>query len=346
MKFCIVGAGAIGGLLGAHLARAGFTVTLIARGEHLEKIARNGLTLIQDGNEIVINNITATDNITAAGEHDVVLLAVKAHQIGAVVDALPALFGRDTVLVTLQNGIPWWYFQNLPASYKSVPAQFADRHIEAADPAGKLAAAIDPRRLLGCVAYPAAVIDAPGVIRHIEGDRFPLGELDGALSARAEKVSKAFIKAGFKSPVLTDIRAEIWLKVSGNLAFNPISAMTHATLQAICRFAPTRALAAEMMCEARAVGEKVGAHFRVDIDRRIDGAERVGEHKTSMLQDVESGKPLEIDAVLGAVVELADATETPAPILRAMFACVGLLHHRIENEHIAVKEFSLNPKSS
>ena len=331
MKFCVVGAGAIGGFLGGHLARAGFDVTLIARGEHLKAIARDGLTLISRDDKFTVTNAAATDDITSVGKVDVVLLALKAHQIGAVLDDLPTLFAPDTVLVTLQNGIPWWYFQQLPAS-NTAAAQYADRHIEATDPDGKLAAAIDPRRLLGCVAYPATVIDAPGVIRHVENNRFPLGELDGSISARAQKVADAFIQAGFKSPVVDDIRSEIWLKVSGNAVFNPLSAMTHSTLEAICRFAPTRALAVEMMTETRAIGEKVGAHFRVDIARRIDGAEKVGKHKTSMLQDVEAGKPLEVDAMLGAVVELADITDTPAPILRAVHACIALLNHRIEHD--------------
>ncbi len=322
MKVCVVGAGAIGGFLGARLAHAGQAVSLVARGAHLAAIRADGLRLIQDGEETVARNVVATDDINTLGAQDVVLLALKSHQIAAVAESLSALFGDDTVMVTLQNGIPWWYFYRLDG-------QYADRTVQAVDPGGALARAIDPARILGCIAYPAAVVAAPGVIRHVEGVRFPVGEPDGSDSARANRVARMFIEAGFKSPVLPDIRSEIWLKLWGNLSFNPLSALTHGTMEGICRFPLTRQLAATMMSEAQIIAEKLGASFRVTLKRRIEGAEKVGNHKTSMLQDVEAGKPLEIDGMLGAVLELAEMTDTDTPALRSIYACVSLLNDTI-----------------
>ena len=299
MKVCVVGAGAIGGYMAVRMARAGHDVSVIARGPHLAAIRANGMKLIEDGGESVTDDLTATDRIRDLGPHDVVFLALKAHQIAPVVDDLPALMGAETCLVTLQNGIPWWYFQKLDGPH-------AGRVVETVDPGGVLFNAIDPDRIIGCIAYPAAAIAEPGVIEHIEGTRFPVGELDGSESARVRRVSDLLTESGFKARVLTDIRSEIWLKLWGNLTFNPISALTHSTLVDICRFPLTRSLAAAMMTEAQAVGERLGAGFRVSMERRIAGAESVGRHKTSMLQDVEVGKPLEIDGMLGAVVELAE----------------------------------------
>ena len=330
MKICVVGAGAIGGLMAVRLSQSGHQVSVIARGPHLAAIRRNGLQLIQDGEASCVENLIATDEIAELNHQDVVLLALKAHQIAAVVDKLPCLIGPDTVMVTLQNGIPWWYFQKLSGKHEN-------RFVETVDPGGILARAINPDCLLGCIAYPAAVIHEPGVIRHVEGVRFPIGELDGAVSQRAQRVSQAFVEAGFKSPVLEDIRSEIWLKLWGNLTFNPISAMTHSTLEAICQFPLTRELAATMMREAKAVAEQLGAHFRVSLERRIEGAEKVGKHKTSMLQDVEAGKSLEIDGMLGAVIELAEVTETDIPTLRAIYACVCLLNNTISTEKLFIK---------
>ena len=198
------------------------------------------------------------------------------------------------------------------------------------DPNGKLFESIDPDRLLGCIAYPAAEIVQPGVIKHIEGMRFPVGELDNSESERAHAISALLQKAGFKSPVLTDIRSEIWLKAWGNLTFNPVSALTHATLVDICQFAPTRELAANMMREAQDIAHKLGASFRVPLEKRIDGAEKVGKHKTSMLQDVEHGKPMEIEPLIGAVVELGRLTETPTPHIDAVYACVKLLDKTVQ----------------
>ena len=330
MKICVVGAGAIGGCLAVRLARAGHDVSAIARGPHLAAIQAKGLKLVEDEQELIADNLTATDRIRDLGAQDVVLLALKAHQVGPVAGDLPALFGPDTVMVTLQNGIPWWYFQKLGGPY-------ADRVVETVDPGGVLFKSIDPERILGCIAYPAAAIAEPGVIRLIEGNRFPIGELDGSNSERAQKVFTAFTEAGFKSRVLDDVRSEIWLKLWGNMTFNPISALTHSTLVDICQFPLTRALAATMMTEAQTIGERLGAQFRVPMERRISGAESVGKHKTSMLQDVEAGKPLEIDGMLGVVVELAEVTGVEVPTLRALHACVSLLDKTIREEGIRVK---------
>ena len=329
MKICVVGAGAIGGYLAVRLAHAGHEVSAIARGPHLAAIRANGLKLVEAEQELVAD-LEATDRIADLGAQDVVLLALKAHQITVVVDDLPALFGPDTVLVTLQNGIPWWYFQKLGGPY-------GDRVVETVDPGGVLFNAIDPDRLIGCIGYPAATIAEPGVVRHVEGNKFPVGELDGSDSERVRLVSGLFEQAGFKSRVLDDIRSEIWLKLWGNLTFNPISALTHSTLVDICQFSLTRTLAATMMTEAQAVGERLGAGFRVPMERRIAGAEGVGKHKTSMLQDVEAGKPLEIDGMLGVVVELAEMTGVEVPTLRALYGCVSLLNKTIQDEGVRIK---------
>ncbi len=329
MKICVVGAGAIGGFMAVRLAGAGHDVSVIARGPHLAAIRARGMRLVEADQEIVASDLTATDRIRDLRPQDVVLLALKAHQISAVVHDLPALFGPDTVLVTLQNGIPWWYFQKLDG-------EFADRVVETVDQGGVLFNSVDPDRVIGCIAYPAATVAEPGVIRHIEGNRFPVGELDGSSSERVTRVSETLIGAGFKSRILDDIRSEIWLKLWGNLTFNPISALTHATLVDICQFPLTRALAAARMTEAQAIGERLGAGFRVPMERRITGAESVGKHKTSMLQDVEAGKPLEIDGMLGVVVELAEMTGVEVPTLRALYACASLLNKTIQDEDIRI----------
>ena len=330
MKVCVVGAGAIGGYMAVRIAQAGHDVSVIARGPHLAAIRAHGLKLIEADQELVATNLTATDNIRELGPQDVVLLALKAHQIEAVVEDLSVLLGPKTVLVTLQNGIPWWYFQKLDSP-------FSGRIVKTVDPMGVLFNNIDPERLIGCIAYPAATIAEPGVVQHVEGNRFPIGELDGSESERVNQLSGLFTEAGFKSRVLTDIRSEIWLKLWGNLTFNPISAVTHATLVDICQFPLTRALAAAMMTEAQTIGERLGAGFRVPMERRIAGAESVGKHKTSMLQDVEVGKPLEIDGMLGVVVELAEITEVDVPTLRALYACVSLLNKTIQDEQVYIK---------
>jgi 2-dehydropantoate 2-reductase len=319
MKICIVGAGAIGGYLGVRLANSGHEITLIARGAHLDAIRRNGLKLVrEDGTEETATNVRALQNIREAGTHDVVLLALKAHQVAGVVADMRALYRPDTVVVALQNGIPWWYFQKHGG-------EFEGRRIESVDPSGAISAHIEVDRLIGCVVYPAAEIAQPGVIRHIEGNRFSLGELDGSETPRVKKLSETLTQAGFKAPVTSNLRAEIWLKLWGNLSFNPISAVTHATLVDICRFPPTRALAAAMMTEAQAIASKLGIQCRVSLEKRIAGAEAVGAHKTSMLQDIEAGRPIELEALVGAVIELGKLTRTPTPNIEAVYACTALL---------------------
>ncbi len=328
MKICVVGAGAIGGMLAACLARSGQEVSVIARGPHLAAIRDKGLTYI-GGEESFSVSVTATDDLGEIRDQDAVLLGVKAHQIEPIAADLTGMLNDDGVIVTLQNGIPWWYFQKLPGPYEN-------SIVHTVDPNGTIAGAIDPDRIIGCIAYPAATIDAPGVIRLIEGNRFPLGELDGAKSERVATLSRAFIDAGFKTPVLTDIRSEIWLKLWGNLTFNPISALTHSTLVDICQFEGSRELAAQMMREAQAIGEKLGARFRVSLDKRIAGAEGVGKHKTSMLQDLEVGKALEIDGMLGVVIELGRLTEVPTPTLDTVYALVSLLDKTVQEEGLRV----------
>jgi 2-dehydropantoate 2-reductase len=325
MKICVVGAGAIGGMMAARLAQAGHEMSVIARGAHLDAIRANGLKYIEGDEEVVITDLVATAEMSEITGQDLVLLGVKAHQIEPIADKLMPMLSDDGVILTLQNGIPWWYFQKLGGEYQ-------DRVVKTVDPEGKIAAAIDPQRVIGCIAFPAATIEAPGVIRHIEGHRYPVGELDGSESERVKAISEAFVAAGFKSFVLPDIRSEIWLKLWGNLTFNPISALTHSTLVDICQFPQTRALAAQMMSEAQQIAEKLGASFRVTIERRIEGAENVGKHKTSMLQDLEAGKLLEIDGMLGVVVELGEMTATPTPAIDTVFALVSLLDQTVQ-EH-------------
>jgi 2-dehydropantoate 2-reductase len=331
MRIGVIGAGSIGGHLAVLLANAGHEVTVIARGAHLEAIRRNGLRVVfSDGSEKVARQIAATSVIGDAGVQDVVVLGVKAHQVEAVVDELPAMFDDATVLLPMQNGVPWWYFQRSGSRYEG-------HCVRSVDPRARLMTAIDPRRIIGAVVYPAATIAAPGVIRHIEGDRYPLGELDGTTTERITRISQALVDAGLKAPILPNIRNEIWLKLWGNLTFNPISALAHATLVDICRFPESRELAAGMMAEAQAIAAALGITFRVSIEQRINGAERVGKHKTSMLQDVEAGREPEIDALVGAVIELGRLTGTPTPHIDAVHALVKLLAHTMATERVGVR---------
>ena len=331
MRIAIIGAGAIGGYVGVKLALAGEQVSFIARGANLEAIRRHGMKLImQDGSEHVAREVVATNDYAAAGVQDLVVLAMKAHQLEAVVDDLPKLIGPDTLIVTMQNGVPFWYFHEHGGALAGTP-------LKSVDPSGRIAAAIPAKQVIGCVVYPASELVAPGVVRHIEGDRFPVGELDGSASARVQRVADCLVKAGFKSPVLDNIRAEIWLKLWGNLTFNPISALAHATLVDICQYPPTHALAAAMMTEAQAVANKLGITFRVSIDKRIAGAEKIGKHKTSMLQDIEAGRAPEIDALVGSVVELGRLTGTPTPHIDAAYALVKLLAKTMDEEQGLVR---------
>ena len=331
MKIAVIGAGAIGGLVGAKLALAGEDVTFIVRGANLDAISRNGIKLVSaEGEEQVARNVKATDRYDEAGPQDIVVLAMKAHQVEAVASDVPKLFGPDTVVVTMQNGIPYWYFHKHGGALEGTP-------VRSVDPSGTLAAKIPAQRVIGCVVYPASELIAPGVVRHIEGDRFPVGELDGSVSERVNRVSACFTGAGFKAPVLDNIRAEIWLKLWGNLTFNPISSLSHSTLVDICQYPPSRELAAAMMREAQAVAHKLGIEFRVTLEKRIAGAEKVGKHKTSMLQDVEAGRAPEIDALVGAVVELARLTETPTPHIDTVYSLVKLLARTMEDQRGRVK---------
>ena len=327
MKFAVVGAGAIGGYLGVKLALAGETVTFVARGNNLAAIRAGGMKLIlEDGTEQLAKDVRAVERTAEAGPQDVILLAVKAHQVAAVASQLEALCHPDTAIVTMQNGIPWWYFHKHGGELEGRP-------VTSADPDGSIARHIDPRRIIGSVVYPAAELVQPGVVRVIEGNRFTLGEPDGTTTPRVQAIADSFIRAGLKAPIISDIRSEIWLKLWGNLSFNPISALTHATLVDICQFPATRSLAAAMMTEAQAIAEKLGVTFRVSLEKRIAGAERVGAHKTSMLQDVEHGKPIEIEALVGSVAELGRMTNTPTPHIDAVYACASLLAKTLETQH-------------
>jgi 2-dehydropantoate 2-reductase len=331
MKFCVVGAGSIGGYVGVKLATAGEDVTLVARGANLEAIRARGMRLtMADGTEYIAPGVKATASLAEAGPQDVVILAMKAHQVAPVAKDLHHLLHAETVIVPMQNGIPWWYFQRHGGPFEG-------RRVESVDPDGAIMDAIDPARIIGCVVYPACELAAPGVVRHIEGDRFPLGELDGTESARVARLAEAFARAGLKAPVLTAIRAEIWLKLWGNLTFNPISALTHSTLVDICRFPPTRELAAAMMREAEQVANKLGVGFRVTLEKRIAGAEKVGKHKTSMLQDVEAGRDPEIDALVGAVIELGCLTGVPTPHIDTAYALVKLLGRTMQEERVLIR---------
>jgi len=324
MKITVIGAGAIGGFVGARLALAGEEVTFVVRGLNLKAIRAQGMTLVMnDGSEHVASDVQATNDYDAVGPQDVVILAMKAHQVEAVANEVPKLFSPDTIVVPMQNGIPYWYFHEHAGDYQG-------HRIDSVDPTGLIGAMIPAARVVGCVVYPASELIAPGVVQHIEGDRFPVGEPNGAASARVLSISECFIRAGFKAPVLDNIRAEIWLKLWGNLAFNPISALSRATLADICQYPLSRALAAAMMAEAQTIANKLGITLRMPLEKRITGAEKVGHHKTSMLQDVEARRPLEVDALLGSVVELGRLTTTPTPHLDTVYALTKLLAKKLQ----------------
>jgi len=319
MKIAIVGVGAIGGYVGIRLALAGEQVTFIARGANLEALRTRGIRLQNaNGSEESCAQIMATDDYLAAGPQDIIILAMKAHQVEAVVGEVPKMFAADTIVVPMQNGIPYWYFYGHGG-------ELAGTRVRSIDPHGHIYEKIPCERVIGCVVYPAAELLAPGVIKHVEGNRFPVGEPDGTESARVARLAQCFVNAGMQAPVLKDIRSEVWLKLWGNLTFNPISALSRATLAGICQYPPSRAVAVAMMSEAQTVANKLGISFRVSLEKRISGAERVGHHKTSMLQDVENARTLEIDALLGSVVELARLTNTPTPHIDTVYALTKLL---------------------
>jgi 2-dehydropantoate 2-reductase len=318
MKICIIGAGAIGGMLAVRLADSGAKVSVVARGTQLAAIRASGLTLIEADGSRRQATMAADRDISTLGPQDAIILAVKAHQLADACEGVAHALAPEGFVVTAQNGVPWWYFEKLASA-------FAGRRVESVDPGGRIAAALPIDRVIGAVVYPAAEIERPGVIRHIEGLRFSLGEIDGVTSTRATRLSEALRAAGFKAPVIADIRSEIWTKLWGNLAFNPISALTRATLAQICANEDTRLLAANMMREAQAVAEKLGVRFRIPLEKRLQGAAEVGEHKTSMLQDLEAGRAMEVDALVAAVAEIGRWTNTPTPHIDAVLACVRLL---------------------
>jgi 2-dehydropantoate 2-reductase len=330
MKIAVIGAGAIGGILAVRLALSGQTVTVVEKGPHLDAIRANGLKLVHhDSTEEVARDLRAVASCAEAGVHDLVFLALKAYVIEEVAPQMRALFGDDTMVVSTQNGLPWWYFQNFKGPH-------AGYRLRSADPNGVIERSVETRRVIGCVVYPAGDIVAPGVVKHLEGDRFPVGELDGTESERVKSVSQTLVGAGLKAPILSDIRSEIWLKLWGNMSFNPISALTHATLVDICQEPATRELAADMMREAQAVAEKLGVTFRVPLEKRIEGAAKIGKHKTSTLQDVEAGRQVEVDALIGCVIELGELTGTPTPATRAVHALLKLLVQTMHAEDARV----------
>jgi 2-dehydropantoate 2-reductase len=323
VKICVVGAGAIGGFMAARLAATGHELSIIVRGAHLQAVRAHGLRLIAEDGRASTHAVAATDRMADLPLQDVVILGMKAHQVPAVAADVPGLLGPDTVVVTAQNGLPWWYFHKCGGPHEGLG-------LESVDPGGVIARHIPAERVIGCVVYPACEIVEPGLVRQIEGNRFPLGELDGSDTPRLRALVDAFRAAGFKSPVLADIRAEIWLKLWGNLSFNPISALTHAPLADICSHEPTRQLARTMMLEAQAIAEKLGIRFKVDVDRRIAGAQAVGQHKTSMLQDVEAGRALELPALVQSVIEMGCITGTPTPTISHVHALATLLAQTLQ----------------
>ncbi|MEM6588254.1 MAG: 2-dehydropantoate 2-reductase [Pseudomonadota bacterium] len=316
MKICIFGAGAIGGYMGAKLAQVGADVSLVARGPHRAAMEANGLTLIEEG-ETVNVPVTVSEDPAALGPQDYVIVTLKAHSVPPVVEKMQPLIGSNTTIVSGVNGVPWWYFHKIGGPLEGT-------RLATVDPGDAQWNGFGPDRVLGCVVYPAAEVKEPGVVTHIEGNRFSLGEPDGSKSDRALALSKALAAAGLKAPVRPKLRDEIWVKLWGNLSFNPISALTHATLDVLCTDEGTRPVARAMMVEAQEIAEKLGVKFPIDVDRRIDGGAAVGAHRTSMLQDLDQGRPMEIDALVASVQELGRVTETPTPIIDTLLGLIQL----------------------
>jgi 2-dehydropantoate 2-reductase len=321
MRIAIFGAGAIGGYLGAKLVASGQEVTLIARGPHLAAMQEHGLRLIEGESETIVRPRCLADS-REAGPQDYVVLAVKAHSITPALDAIAPLLGPETAVVTAQNGVPWWYFHGVEGPWR-------DHRVEAVDPGGNIWKTIGPERAIGCIVYPACEVEAPGVIRHIEDSRFSLGEPDGSRSERVAVLAKALIAAGLRAPVRTRIRDEIWTKLAGNAVFNPLSALTRATLDQVCGRPETRAFARTAMLEVEAVAAALGVTLPVSVDARLEGAAAVVGHKTSMLQDLELGRPLELEALVGAVVELGEVAGVATPCLSALYGMVRLLEESV-----------------
>ncbi|MEM7732099.1 MAG: 2-dehydropantoate 2-reductase [Pseudomonadota bacterium] len=316
MKICIFGAGAIGGYMGAKLAQVGADVSLVARGPHRAAMEANGLTLIEEGKTANVP-VTVSEDPAALGPQDYVIVTLKAHSVPPVVEKMQPLIGPNTTIVSGVNGVPWWYFHKIGGPLEGT-------RLATVDPDDAQWNGFGPDRVLGCVVYPAAEVKRPGVVTHIEGNRFSLGEPDGTKSERALALSKALSAAGLKAPVRPKLRDEIWVKLWGNLSFNPISALTHATLDVLCTDEGTRPVARAMMVEAQEIAEKLGVKFPIDVDRRIDGGAAVGAHRTSMLQDLDQGRPMEIDALVGSVQELGRVTETPTPVIDTVLGLIQL----------------------
>jgi 2-dehydropantoate 2-reductase len=316
MKVCIFGAGAIGGYMGVKLAKAGADVSLVARGPHLAAMQEKGLTLIEEGETTTVP-VTASDDPAALGVQDYVIVTLKAHSVPPVVSKMAPLIGPHTTIVSGVNGVPWWYFHKLEGAHEGT-------RLDSVDPGNVQWDGFGPNRVLGCVVYPAAEVIEPGVIKHIEGNRFSLGEPDGSKSDRAQALSKILANAGLKAPVRPKLRDEIWVKLWGNLSFNPISALTHATLDVLCTDEGTRAVARNMMVEAQEIAERLGVKFPIDVDRRIAGGAAVGAHRTSMLQDLDQGRPMEIDALVASVQELGRVTGVPTPTIDTVLGLIRL----------------------
>ena len=314
MKIAIFGAGAIGGLVGVKLVQAGADVTFIARGPHLEAMRARGLTLISEGKRQTVRVRCASTSDTV-GSHDYVFVTLKAPSLPGAASDIAKLLSPDTALIIGVNGIPYWYFYALDCAWR-------DRTIESVDPGGLVWRTLSPERVIGCVVYPAAEVIEPGVIEHTYGNRFTLGEPDGSKSARVQALAKQLIAAGLKAPIRAQLRDELWVKLWGNLSLNPLSMLTSSTLDRLAGVPDLREVARTMMREAQAVAESLGVKFGVTLEQRIDGALEVGPHKTSMLQDLERGRPTEIDALLGAVVELGELTGHNMPMCRAILALV------------------------
>jgi 2-dehydropantoate 2-reductase len=314
MRIAIYGAGAIGGLIGAHLARTGKDVTLIARGLHLAALKEKGLHVTGHSGDFTVHP-QATEDPREAGQQDFVIVALKANAVPGIADKLVPLLGPGTGVVMAVNGVPWWYFYGAEGPLR-------DARLPSVDPEDKLWRLVGPQRIIGCVVYPAAEVVAPGEIRHVENDRFSLGEASGEKTSRVQALSEAFIAAGFKAPVKTDIRTEIWVKLWGNVAFNPLSALTGGTLARVCGDPATRAIAKQIMSEAEAIANRLGVKMPIDVEKRINGAAAVGEHKTSMLQDFERGRPIELDAIVGAVRDLGKLVDVPTPTIDTIYSLV------------------------
>ncbi|WP_171126176.1 MULTISPECIES: 2-dehydropantoate 2-reductase [unclassified Ruegeria] len=308
MKVCIFGAGAIGGYVAAKLAQTDIDVSVVARGPHLAAMQEKGLTLHEDGQDPINVPIRASDNAADLGPQDYVFVTLKAHSVPAVVDSIQPLIGDETTIVSGVNGVPWWYFHKLGGPFEGT-------RLSSVDPGDAQWNGFGPDRVLGCVVYPAAEVIAPGSIKHVEGNRFSLGEPDGTKSDRASNLSAALSTAGLRAPVRPRIRDEIWLKLWGNLSFNPISALTHSTLDVLCTDEGSRSVARGMMLEAQEIGEKLGVRFPIDVEKRIDGGAAVGAHKTSMWQDLELNRPMEIDALVTSVQELGQLTGIATPTI-------------------------------